>query len=365
MAQPLALLSLLKHLLSLLKKLMSRELSSFSSIGLNNFVFCILFLLSGSMESGKLKDAFWSTLLFQLVLLAPLLVTFSVDTQHRFPSQRVASWPLTDTQRLLLSSISFVMNPLFLVLLAGLFLWMGLAIAFVFVLVGLVVHGTVFAIGRLSIPAMRSIEFIKSIRLLGPRKTEKLGFSGGKIMQAMWRELTGTLDFWVALLIAFSGTLYRVFGRSTEPAAFPILALFVGIAMGTVAQRMFSLDEGRSLLRYRLLPVSGWKLLLMQDATFLIPLLIMVALLSFRTGLAFGLVALAVGRYPSLRQRIDQRRWRFVGGDPRFGVAQVLLGGMAGIGAERSGLWVVAVAFLLYAGSVFGGDLLWRRSSLP
>ena len=207
MAQALALLSLLKHFLSLLKKLMSRELSSFSSIALNNFVFCILFLLSGSMETGKPKDAFWSTLLFQLVLLAPLLVTFSVDTQHRLPQQRVASWPLTDTQQLLLSSISFAMNPLFLVLFAGLFLWMGLATALVFVLAGFVVHGTVFAIGRIS---------------MGPRMTARLGlrntaFSGGKIMQAMWRELTGTLDFWAALLIASSGNTVsgtRAFARS-------------------------------------------------------------------------------------------------------------------------------------------------------
>jgi len=78
-----------------------------------------------------------------------------------------------------------------------------------------------------------------------------------------------------------------------------------------------------------------------------------VALLSLRTGIAFGLVAIAVGRYPSLRQRANQRRWRFVGGDPRFGVAQVLLGGLAGIGAARTGLWVLAVAFALYVVSIF------------
>jgi len=87
-----------------------------------------------------------------------------------------------------------------------------------------------------------------------------------------------------------------------------------------------------------------------------------VALLSLRTGIAFGLVAIAVGRYPSLRQRANQRRWRFVGGDPRFGVAQILLGGFAGIGAARMGLWVLAVAFALYVLSVFWGELLWRRS---
>jgi hypothetical protein len=41
---------------------------------------------------------------------------FSVDTQHRVPPERVATWPLTRTQRLLLSSVSFALNPLFILL---------------------------------------------------------------------------------------------------------------------------------------------------------------------------------------------------------------------------------------------------------
>jgi Recombinase len=162
-------------------------------------------------------------------------------------------------------------------------------------------------------------------------------------------------------LIAVSGTLYRLFGRAQEPEAFPILSLFGGIAMSTIGQRMLRLDEGRALLRYRLLPKGGWKLLVTQDMTFLIPLAIMVSLLSLRTGIAFGLVAIAVGRYPSLRQRADQRRWRFRGRRSTFGVAQVILGGFAGIGAARAGLWVIAVAFALYVASIFWGELLWRR----
>ncbi len=41
-------------LLSLLKTLMSKELSSFSSLRFNNFLFCILFLMLG----GNPKEAF-------------------------------------------------------------------------------------------------------------------------------------------------------------------------------------------------------------------------------------------------------------------------------------------------------------------
>ncbi len=335
-------------LLSLLKKLMSKELSSLSSVRFNNFLFCILFLMPG----GTRSVAFWSTLFFQIVILAPLLVTFSIDTQHRLPPDRVATWPLTRTQRLLLSSVSFALNPLFIVLFFGYLLWMGLPAGLFFVLLALIIHGTVYAIGRLSF----------KLRMPAGFSLSRLPLQTGGIAQEMWREISGTLDFWAALFLAISGTLYRLFGRAPEPEAFPVLSLFVGIAMSTIAQRMLRLDEGRALLRYRLLPIAGWKLLVTQDMTFLIPLAVMVSFLSLRTGVAFGLVAIAVGRYPSLAQRANQRRWRFVGGDPRFGVAQVLLGGFAGIGAARVGLWVLPVAFALYLVSVFWGELLWRRS---
>ena len=339
-------------LLSLLKKLMLKELSSFSSVRFNNFLFCILFIMSAGLESGQPKEASWSTLLFQIILLAPLLVTFSVDTQHRLPPERIATWPLTGTQRLLLSSISFVLNPLFIVLFLGYLFWMGLAAGLFFVLLALIVHTTVYSVSR----------FPFKLRIHARLGISRTPLKVGGIAQEMWRGLQGTLDFWAALLIAVIGTFYRLFGRVPEPEAFPMLSLFVGIAMSTIAQRMLRLDEGRALLRYRLLPIAGWKLLVTQDMTFLIPLAVMVSLLSLRTGVAFGFVAIAVGRYPSLRQRANQRRWRFVGGDPRFGVAQVLLGGLAGIGAARTGLWVLAVAFATYVASIFWGEMLWKRS---
>lgn len=336
-------------LLFLLKKLALKELSSVSSVGFNNFLFWILFIVTAANE--RPKAAFWSTLLFQIVLLAPLVVTVSVDTQHRLPPERVATWPLTGTQRLLLSSVSFAFNPLFIVLFLGYLFWMGLAAGVFFLLLALIVHGAVYAVGRLPF----------ELRTPAGLNISRAPVRVSGIAQEMWLELQGTLDFWVALLIAVGGTLYRLFGRAPESEAFTVLSLLVGIAMSTIAQRMLCLDEGRALLRYRLLPIAGWKLLVTQDMTFLIPLAVMVSLLSLRTGVAFGLVAIAVGRYPSLRQRANQRRWRFVGGDPRFGVAQVLLGGLAGIGAARTGLWVLAVAFSIYLVSIFWGEFLWKR----
>ena len=336
-------------LIALLRKVISKELSSFSSVGLNNFLFCMLFVVSAT--GAKPRDAFWSTLFFQLVLLAPLLVIFSMETQHRFPRQRMAMWPLTDTNRFLISAVSLTSNPVFIGVFLGYLFWMGFAIALLFLLMGLVVHVTVYV----------AIFFLRGSRMPSAPGIPRAPGRFGGIAQETLREITGTLDFWTALVIAFSGTLYRLFGRSPEPEAFPILALLVGIAMSTIGQRLMRLDGGRALLRYRLLPIAGWELLITQDLAFLLPLALMVSFLSVRTGLAFALVAIAVGRYPSLSQQTNQRRWRFVGGDPRFGAAQVLLGGLAGIGTARAGPWVLVVAFAVYLASLFWGQLLWKR----
>ena len=179
---------------------------------------------------------------------------------------------------------------------------MGLAAGLFFVLLALIVHGTVYAVGRLPFE-LRTPAGLNISR--APLKV------GGIAQENVAGVARNPLDFWAALLIAVTGTLYRLSGRAPEPEAFPILSLFVGIAMSTIRQRMLGLDEGRALLRYRLLPIAGWKLLaITQDMIFLIPLAVMVSFLSLRTGVAFGLVAIAVKRYPSLRQRANQRRWR-------------------------------------------------------
>ena len=331
---------------------MSKELNSFSSLRFNNFLFCVLFIMSASVEQKRFREAFWETSLFQLLILTPILITSSIDTQHRLPRQRVALWPLTDTHRLLLACVSFVINPIVIIVFFGYLFWMGFGIAFGFVLLALFIHAGTYAVTQLRWSGERvSRGWLPSL---------PLKYDG--VVRVTFGEIASTLDFWVALLLAASGTAYRLFGHSPEQEAFPILSVLVGIAMSTIAQRMLSLDEGRPLSRYRLLPVSGWKLLVVQDTVFVLLVSIMVLPLNLQAGLAFSFVAIAVGRYPSLKRRAEQRRWRFVGGDPRFGAVQVVLGGLAGIGTARVGFSVLAYAFILYLGSVLLGERLWKRS---
>ncbi len=335
-------------LLALLRRLITREFRSFSSVGLNNLLFCVLLIAQGSRRP---QSAFWGTLLFQILLLAPLLVTFSVDTQQRLPQHRVATWLLTKPQWIGFSALSFALNPLFLILFGGYWFWMGLPTALAFVCLGFVVHLLVFLASRLPVRNKATTSFT----------LPRIAWNFGGIALQMWRDLRETLDFWAAVLIAVTGTLYRAFGHAADRYAFPVLALIVAVAMSTIAQRMFDLDDGRALLRYRLLPLSGWKVIATVDAVFLFTVGLLVSCLSLKAGCTCALVSLAVGRYPSINQRVSQRRWRFIGGDPRFGLAQVVLGGFAGLAAVRVSLYFSLAAVILYAASLLWGQLLWKR----
>ena len=117
-------------LLSLLKKLMLKELGSISSVRFNNFLFCILLIISAS--GGALKVKFWSTFFFQIVLLAPLLVTFSVDTQHRLPPERVATWPLTRSTKTLAQFRKFCVESIIYSVVFWLPVLDGLSRSFIF-----------------------------------------------------------------------------------------------------------------------------------------------------------------------------------------------------------------------------------------
>src|ERR1017187_2148959 len=98
---------------------------------------------------------------------------------------------------------------------------------------------TVYAVGRLPF----------ELRAPAGLNISRTPLKVGGIAQEMWRERQGTLDFWTALLIAVSGTLYRLFGGAPEPEPFPVLSLFVGIAMIIIGQPIPRLDAGPALLR--------------------------------------------------------------------------------------------------------------------
>jgi hypothetical protein len=146
-----------------------------------------------------------------------------------------------------------------------------------------------------------------------------------------------------------------------EPRALPIMAFLVGLALSTYAQCLFGLDSASGLTRYHLLPLRGWQILLAKDIAFLGILFVLVLPLSPGAGLAFGLVAVVVGRYPSVAFRLPQKRWRFTSGDFRFGILQMVLATALGFAVHENGKWFFVAIAAAYMVSLCGGGWLWER----
>lgn len=181
----------------------------------------------------------------------------------------------------------------------------------------------------------------------------------GGVVRLNLRQILSVLDFYAALVFSVAATAYRLQSGSTEPEAFPISALLVGLALSTCAQCQFGLDS--SLSRYHLFPLPGWKILLAKDIALLLVLWILVLPLHVRAGLAFGLVALAIGRYPSLVLRVPQQRWRFTSGNLRFGILQVVMGTVFGVAEyQRGPYFFVPRLFYTFSPYFFGGRY-WDR----
>jgi hypothetical protein len=102
---------------------------------------------------------------------------------------------------------------------------------------------------------------------------------------------------------------------------------------------------------------------LAKDGAYLATAAVLTAPLGLAQGLGPGmtlsLMALALGRWPSLKERAPQKAFRFSKGNARFGVGQVLVGGLMGSGCARIGGWFLLAAALLWIGSVWlGGQWL-------
>lgn len=327
-----------------------RDLNSLSSLGLNNLFFCVAFLVQGSHDP---ETAFLTALPFLLVLFLPMLFAISAGTLERIPSVRENLWPLTSKERVMLRAAGVVLSPAFWLLGGVIVLWAGLAVGVCFLVFAAVVQLLVFFVARVTGGE-------SGFRLLGhvPRFPGTLG----GVVQVSLRHIFTSLDFYTAVMLSVAGSAYRLFAAKPQPDAFPILALLIALTLSTYAQRMFGLESPGSVARYHLLPVAGWRILLANDVAYLGVLAVVALPLCLALAMTFGLVAVSVGRYPSLRQTGRQRAWRFTGGDIRFGALQVLFGGLVAVGNMRISHWFFAVAVGTYVLSLIAGDFWWSKA---
>jgi hypothetical protein len=337
-------------ILKALSRAIGRDLATFESVKVNNFFLFVALLIEGALASG-VKPA--SAEPFLLFLGFLLLFPLSSDPLDKIPPMRLASWPLTRGRRFALRLASLGLSPILWLTLAILLL-AAPALALFFLALAVTIQGLIVVSSRLTARAP----------VWNPqRHIPQLPGRLGGIVRNHMREMLNLLDTYLAILLSVAGSAYRVFGTHPDPSAFPILALLVALALSTCAQCLFGLDSASGVSRYRLLPLRGWHILLAKDIAFLTILSILVLPLAPGAGMTFGLVALAIGHFPSAGRHRPQRRWRFTSGRLVFGVAQGILGLMFGLAESEHGVWYLAGAAAVWMVSLYRCGRIWEAES--
>ena len=332
--------------LKALRLSIKRDLGTFLSIRFNNLFLFAALLAYTSIASGMRPIA---SIPFFLLLLLIILFPLSSDPLSRIPPSRMVLWPLTSRQWMALRLASLGLSPILWLALVIFILARRFAFALLFLLAAMAAQGLSLLGTRLT----------RSLPQFNPRRhiPQLPGHLGGLVRHNI-REIISILDFYAALALSIGTLLYRFLAYHPDSAAYPALAMMVALALSTWTQCCFGLDFVSGITRYKLLPLRGWEVLAAKDAAFVIILLILIlpAGSGILAGLTFGLIVIAVGRYPSLVRRLPLQRWRFASGELRFNVLQFILAPALGFAASRNSVWFLGVAVALYLISlVWGG----------
>ncbi len=277
---------------------MQRDLGTFRSLRVNNFSFFVALLLAGEVQSGVPP---WGALPFIAMMGLPLLFPVSADPLDKIPTERLALWPLSGGQRLLLRLLSLAMSPVFWIMLLMILKKTNAAGVIAFV---------ALAIGARAVAGFTRRIPNSNVQQWIPLLPGRLG----GIVSNNLRQMLGMLDTWVAVLLAIVSMVYRFGSSHPDPAALPILAMLIALALSTYAQSLFGFDFDSGLTLYRLLPLRAWEILLAKDIAFMAVLLPLIIVFDPLPAFTFGLASLAIGHHSSVRMRLPQRRWRFAGG---------------------------------------------------
>jgi len=325
-------------ILQALGRSLRRDTRSLRGVKVNNFFLFLALMVDGALSSGLEPRAAEPLL---VVFAALLLLPLSSDPLGRIPRVRRDLWPLGTRERIALRLGGIAAAPT---------LWLAVFGAVLFQtrkpLLGMTVLLAAAAV-QVSAPAIRRGG--RGRALLPPFPAALL-----LLARANCRQFASTLDFWLAAAIALGGAIYRLSGSSPGSEALGIISLVVALALSTYAQCLFGMDRATSaMVRYRLLPVAPWEVLVSKDVAFLAVLLLFTALLNPLPAIAFSLVALAVGHYPSVRWRVPLERWRFTGTKLWIALVQGIGALIAGVGELRSGPAFLAGAAILYGASLY------------
>ena len=312
-----------------------RELRSLNSLTGNNFfLVCLLLMLQP-------QSAYFLLLLVSVLLLFPL----SSDPMSKIPPSRLALWPLTGRQLILLRVASFWLSPV---------VWIASAIIFwaarPMMGVQFFLIAAMFHLASIGVSAMIARAPATNLFLHIPPIPTHLG----RLVRKNIRETLSMLDPYLAAMMALCGFVFRIVKPDADKDAFLGVALLTVLAMSTCGQCLFALDSGSGFTRYKLLPLEGWRILAAKDAGFLLILFPLVLPMAPLAGLAAGMAALAIGHHASVLHRRPQPRWRFTGGASiENGIAQVFCLVSAGVTTYRTHWSFVFVCAAALAGSIW------------
>jgi len=265
-----------------------------------------------------------------------LFLPSSRDPLTTVPPERLDLWPLTRAERYGLRLVSPLLNPIAWLVLGGM-IWRGVTWGVWAFVAGF------FLCGFLG----------SSFRLPGvwaPRLP--LGALTYLVRKDVRQFLTA-LDVYCALLIAAPAAYFRIRGELPPSAHLPLTALLV-VTMSTMALTLFGLDGESGLTRYSLLPLALWKALAAKGTAYLLLTFLLALPFSPVSGLAGGLVALAIGQFASVKQVIPQARWRFRASSPfGYSLAQMLFALLAVFAVAQLGIFALVLCAAIYGGSLW------------
>ena len=340
-------------ILRALRRAVARDLAAIGSIKVNNLFLFVALLAYGALNTGQPpKSAYPFFLLLGFLLLFPL----SSDPLAVIPASRLSLWPLSPAQRIGLRLASLLLSPI---------PWIGALILLRTARLPLALAFCALAVAIQLAMALARRASRRNIHFSLLRDIPQFPGPLGGLIRKNLRQMLSLLDPYAALALAVGGIAYRFLAPHPDPAAPAIVSLLIALTLSTYAQSLFGLElasAGSGMTRYRLLPLSGWQILLAKDAAFLALLLILVFGLDPGPGLTFGLAALALGHHSSVLLDIPQQRWRFTGGRLLPVGAIQALGGMAlGFLEHQQGLPVLLFATILYVISLAYYGHRWDR----
>lgn len=314
-------------ILAALAKVTRRDRRSIFSFSTNNLFYVgIAFLFA--QDPGAM--AFFGAII-AVVLFFPL----TGDPLRKIPPERLALWPLTKLEHRVLRAVSAWLNPIVWIL-AALLAWKRVTLGLWALLAML------FALG-----------FVAPWKFLKGRSGPWLWLPSfptalNQLIRKDLREMFATLDFYAALAVALPAAAIRAAGK-LPPDAFLPLTLLILLLLSTCALSLFGLDGEGAITRYRLLPLSGWRILAAKDVVFLLVSLLLTAPFRLLAGLAAALMALAAGHFASVKRHGQERRWRFQTSES-FGssITEIVPMIAAGAATAQFSPLILAACLLLY-----------------